>query len=178
MRRLLDWPGHSVLALPARVYLAAIFLLACLHKIAHPGAFALDIATYQILPLGLINLQAIVLPWVELVAGLLLLLGWRTRAAALLINGMMVMFIAAISIALAKGLDMSCGCFASQGAVEDPISWRTIARDLGWLALGLYVQVFDRAPLGLDGWLAFRRASSGRAADPARTAGPSATGSG
>jgi uncharacterized membrane protein YphA (DoxX/SURF4 family) len=134
------------------VYLAVVFLLACWHKIADPAAFALDIATYQILPLGLVNLMAIVLPWVELAAGSMLLVGLRTRAAALLVAAMMLMFSVAIGLALDKGLDMACGCFASQGAAEDPISWRTLARDGVWLSLSLYVLLFDRAPLGLDRW--------------------------
>jgi uncharacterized membrane protein YphA (DoxX/SURF4 family) len=162
MRAWLDWRGHSVLAMAARLYLGIIFLLACWHKILEPAAFALDIATYQILPLGLVNLQAIVLPWVELAAGLLLLLGFRTRAAALLVAGMMVMFTVAISIAVAKGLDMSCGCFASQGAAEDPISWRTIARDGSWLLLAVYVVIFDRRPLGLDRLFGRRKSATGQ----------------
>jgi uncharacterized membrane protein YphA (DoxX/SURF4 family) len=162
MRAWLDWRGHSLFALAARLYLGVIFLLACWHKILEPAAFALDIATYQILPLGLVNLQAIVLPWVELAAGLMLLLGFRTRAAALLVTGMMVMFTVAISIAVAKGLDMSCGCFASQGAAEDPISWRTIARDGSWLLLAVYVVIFDRRPLGLDRLFGRRKSATGQ----------------
>jgi uncharacterized membrane protein YphA (DoxX/SURF4 family) len=154
--RLLLWPGHAWLALPIRVYLAAVFLLACWHKLWDPGSFALDIATYQILPLSLVNLMAITLPWLELTAGSMLLMGLRARAAALLVAGMMVMFTVAIALALNKGLDMSCGCFASQAAAEDPISWRTILRDLGWLSLTTYVAVFDRLPLGLDRWLGRR----------------------
>jgi putative oxidoreductase len=150
MRAWFDWRGHAVFALAVRLYLGTIFLLACWHKILEPGAFALDIATYQILPLALVNPLAIVLPWVELAAGILLLLGLRTRAAALLVAGMMLLFTAAITVAVVKGLDMSCGCFASQGATEDPISWRTILRDSSWLLLALYVFVFDRRPLGLD----------------------------
>jgi putative oxidoreductase len=150
MRGPLFGHGHAIFALAARLYLAAIFLFACWHKILEPAAFALDIATYQILPLYLVNLLAIVLPWIELAAGLMLLLGFRTRAAALLVAGMMVMFTVAISIAVAKGLDMSCGCFASQGSAEDPISWRTILRDASWLFLAAYVFIFDRRPLGLD----------------------------
>lgn len=150
MRRWREWRGHPVLALGARLYLGGIFLLACWHKLVEPGAFALDIATYQILPLTLINPMAIVLPWVELLAGIMLIVGFRTRAAALLVAAMMAMFLAAISMALAKGLTMSCGCFASQGAVEDPISWRTVVRDGAWLLLSLYVLWLDRRPLGLD----------------------------
>jgi putative oxidoreductase len=162
VRRCLDWRGHAVLALAARLYLGTIFVLACWHKIAEPGAFTIDIATYQILPLALINPMAIVLPWTELAAGLMLLVGFRTRAAALLVAGMMAMFSVAISIAVARGLDMSCGCFASQGAAEDPISWRTIVRDGAWLILALYVLLLDRRPFGLDS-LGWRRETSASA---------------
>jgi putative oxidoreductase len=162
MRALLDWRGHAVFALAARLYLGVIFLLACWHKLLQPAAFALDIATYQILPLGLVNLLAIVLPWVELAAGLMLLLGLRTRAAALLVAGMMIMFTVAIATAVAKGLDMSCGCFASQGAAEDPISWRTILRDTSWLLLAIYVFIFDRRPLGLDRLFGRRKSAAGQ----------------
>jgi putative oxidoreductase len=150
VKRFLGWRGHAVLALAARLYLGTIFLLACWHKIAEPSAFAIDIATYQILPLALVNPMAIVLPWAELAAGVMLLVGFRARAAALLIAGMMTMFSVAIGVAVAKGLDMSCGCFASQGAAEDPISWRTIVRDVAWLILALYVLLLDRRPLGMD----------------------------
>jgi uncharacterized membrane protein YphA (DoxX/SURF4 family) len=145
------------LAVPARWYLGALFVGACLHKIADPRSFAVDVATYDILPLALVNVTAIVLPWVELAAGGMLLTGWRTRAAALLVVGMMLMFIAALVIALARGLDMSCGCFASQGADEDPISRLTVLRDLGWLALAGLVFTCDRGLVGIDGAIERRR---------------------
>ncbi len=157
MSRLLEWHGHRYLSLAARLYLGGLFVVACLHKIRNPHAFAIDIATYQVLPLNLVNLLAMVLPWVELVAGTMLALGFRTRAAALLVTGMMLLFLAAISTALVRGLELSCGCFASQGAAEDPISVRTILRDSAWLLLCIYVLVFDRRPVGIDGWWETRR---------------------
>jgi uncharacterized membrane protein YphA (DoxX/SURF4 family) len=138
---------------PARWYLGVLFIGACLHKIAEPRSFAVDIATYDILPLALVNLAAITLPWAELAAGAMLLVGHRVRAAALMISGMMVVFLVALIIALGRGLDMSCGCFASQGAAEDPISRLTVVRDLVWLGLALFVVAFDRSRLGLDRWL-------------------------
>jgi putative oxidoreductase len=153
MRGVLDWRGHAAVALAARLYLAGIFLWACLHKIAEPRSFAIDVATYEILPLWAVNAVALWLPWVELAAALSLALGLRVRAGAWLVCGMMVVFLAAIGAALARGMDLSCGCFASQGAAEDPISWRTVVRDLFWLLLAVYVLVFDARPLGLDRWL-------------------------
>jgi uncharacterized membrane protein YphA (DoxX/SURF4 family) len=153
----INWRGHSWLALAARLYLGWVFIIACLHKIAHPHAFGLDIATYDILPLGIINLIAITLPWVELFAGIMLVAGFRVRGAAIAVAGMMVMFTAAIIIALAKGLDMSCGCFASQTTKEDPISYLTVLRDAGWLFLAIYVSIFDRKALGIDRLLQRRK---------------------
>jgi len=158
------WAGHPWLALPVRWYLGSVFILACIHKIADPASFAVDIATYGILPLSLVNAMAITLPWMELVAGIMLILGLRARAAALMVFGMMLMFIVALAIALAQGLDLSCGCFASQGAQgEDPISSATVLRDAGWLILSLYVILFDgnananTTAIGVDRLLARRR---------------------
>ena len=69
MNALLNWRGHAWLALAARLYLAHVFLFACWFKIIDPAAFALSVATYQLLPLSLINVTALVMPWAELLAG-------------------------------------------------------------------------------------------------------------
>ena len=139
------------LLLVARVYLGLVFVIASWHKILAPEIFALDVATYQFLPLWATNGFALVLPWVELLAGTMLILGLRARAAALLTLCMMLSFILALLWALHLGLDMACGCFASQAATtEDPISWHTMVRDLVWFSLALYVLTLDQARLGLD----------------------------
>jgi putative oxidoreductase len=143
------WPGHEWLGLGARLYLGGVFLAACWFKIVDPASFALDVATYRILPLELVNPLALVLPWVELLAGAMLVLGLRTRAAALLVSTMMVVFLVAVVISLGRGLEMGCGCFANEGHA-DPISWLTAARDALWLGLGVYVLIFDVRSLGLD----------------------------
>ena len=150
MKEFAQWSGHPWLALAARIYLAGVFLFACIHKIANPAEFAMDIATYEILPLVLINPMAICPPWVELGTGLLLLTGYKSRGAALAIAGMMLMFLIAIVMALAKGLDMSCGCFASQAMESDPIGIWTVFRDSSWLLMAIYVTVLDRQPLGIE----------------------------
>ena len=146
-----------VLGWLARWYLGSLFLLACYHKILAPGTFAIDVATYQVLPLWLVNITAVVLPWVELGAGLLLILGWKVRAAALLVSLMLLSFMGALAFALWLGLDMSCGCFASQGAEHDPISGWTMVRDGAWLAGSLFILFFDTDPIGLPSLLAGRR---------------------
>ncbi len=148
-----------LLCLAARLYLAYVFLSAALPKLLDPAAFAVDIATYQLLPLSLVNGLAIFLPWVEFITGVMLAIGLRARAAALLTGAMLLLFMGALSIALAKGLDISCGCFASGGIEHDPISWLTMVRDLFWLSLSALVLFFDRGALGLDALLVRWRTS-------------------
>jgi len=127
------------LDLIARLYLGGIFIYAAYGKIVDPYGFAVSIATYQMTPTSVVNIMAIFLPWLEIVTGVFLLVGLMTRVQAILINGMMVMFIIAISYAVYRGLDMgSCGCFASEEAAEE-ISTGTIMRDVYWLLIGLFI---------------------------------------
>ncbi len=135
-----------------RLYIGSVFVIAALPKIASPYDFALSVATYQILPLSAVNLFAIVVPWLELSAGMLLIAGFWTRPAALIASALMVMFIVALSIALAKGLDINCGCFASSDAADE-IGYRTLFRDFSWLVLSIFLLFFDNGRIGLDGFL-------------------------
>jgi len=145
------WHGHRWLGLVARLYIGSVFVFASWHKLVNPETFALDVATYQFLPLWTVNGFALVIPWVELIAGLLLIAGHRTHAAAWLVILMMLSFIIALLWALHLGLDMACGCFASQAAAdEDPISRLTLLRDALWFGLSVYILLFDRIPLGID----------------------------
>jgi putative oxidoreductase len=130
-----------------RIYIGGIFIYASIHKIINPGSFALDIATYDILPLYLINIVAIILPYLEIVSGILIIIGPFQKEASILITGMMTVFLIALIIAIYKGIDASCGCFASQSVEEDPISYKTVIRDTLWLLIALYVLFFDREPI-------------------------------
>jgi uncharacterized membrane protein YphA (DoxX/SURF4 family) len=141
------WP--VMLALPLRIYLGGVFLYAAWFKIARPYDFALSVATYQILPQTLVNLVALVLPWLELCLGLALILGFWIRPGGALASGLLVVFLAAVVAALARGLHLSCGCFASQEAASE-ISPATLLRDGGWLLGLLFVTFFDDGRYGLD----------------------------
>jgi uncharacterized membrane protein YphA (DoxX/SURF4 family) len=140
----------------ARAVLAVVFVWACIHKIASPHDFAMQVATYQILPLSLVNLQAIVLPWVELATGVLLLLGLWTRPAALVTCGMNAMFIAAIAMALAADLHLQCGCFSSADAGHE-MSPELIVRDTVLLLVGALLVARPSDRLTVDRFLERRR---------------------
>lgn len=100
----------------ARIVLAAVFLYAAVPKIADPAGFAKSIFNYQALPDAAINPLALFLPWLELIAALALLAVPRLRRGALLlIGGMLIVFILAISSAMLRGLNIDCGCFSTSG---------------------------------------------------------------
>jgi putative oxidoreductase len=142
----------AAVGVPVRIYLGGVFVFASLYKIQEPYEFALSVATYQILPLGVVNLFALIVPWIELVTGVLLIVGAWTKENSLVILGLMAMFLTALLIALSRGYQMSCGCFASQEAAED-IGFHTIFRDLIWAALAAYSLVFDDGRFGADRFL-------------------------
>ena len=118
-----------------RIALGAIFIYAALLKIADPVAFAGSVAAYRIVPYFASYLTAAVLPFLELLCGVLLVLGYRVKAGALIIAAMNLVFIAALASAIVRGLDIDCGCFRQGGDKTSP--WVAMARDVVFLAMAL-----------------------------------------
>jgi uncharacterized membrane protein YphA (DoxX/SURF4 family) len=121
----------------ARIVVGGVFIAASVHKIADPASFSLSIFRYQLVPHGAVNLLAIFLPWVELVAGIAVIAAPRLRlGAALLILGMLAVFTAGIAGALYRGIDISCGCFTSNPK-SGHVGWLSLLRNTVLFALGL-----------------------------------------
>jgi hypothetical protein len=94
---------------------AGVFVAAGAMKAAAPADLALSIARLQLLPRGAVGAAAILLPWLEIVAGIAFLAVPSRRAAArVLLTGMLVGFSAALVAAMARGLS-TCGCFGTEG---------------------------------------------------------------
>jgi len=127
----------------ARLVLGGIFIYASLDKIAQPLEFAKIIKNYQILPDVLITLPALMLPWLELFAGILLVAGVWTRSAAWLLSLLLLAFILALGVNAVRGIDVSCGCF-STSAADTENAWVLIFRDLLILVPGLLIVFFQR----------------------------------
>jgi putative oxidoreductase len=141
------WLAHPWVGLLLRIYLGGLFIYASMYKINYPGEFAETIASYQLLPFWAVNVTALIMPWVELVSGVLLVLGVRTKAAAAVVGGMLALFSLVILVTLLRDIPIGCGCFTS---VEDPLGWGTLGRDLLWLAMALQVY-FSPSALQLEG---------------------------
>ena len=69
------WADNRWVELVCRLLVGGVFVYASLDKILNPSEFAKVVYNYQILPLPLSNLLAMSLPWLELFAGLAIVIG-------------------------------------------------------------------------------------------------------
>lgn len=122
----------------ARLTLALIFIYAGAVKAQDVVAFASHIAAYQILPYSMNYLLASTLPYLEFLAGILLLLNARVRPALVVIGGMTMVFMAALTSVLLRGLDIDCGCF-DPGSGQNVTAGIALLRDVGLMALVVLV---------------------------------------
>jgi uncharacterized membrane protein YphA (DoxX/SURF4 family) len=120
--------------------LAAIFVVAGFAKIADPPGFAQEVHNYQLLPAFAVNPFALVMPWLEVVTGVALFFGLARRTAAGIFGILLLVFIGALGINLARGRAVECGCFGASAGTKTEAQLLTdmkllILRDLGLLIL-------------------------------------------
>ena len=133
------------LELAARWILGLTFLYASYNKILAPAVFAKIIYGYDLFPAVFINLIAIIVPFLELFTGLALIIGVYPRSAALIVNGMLLTFITALSINIIRGHEFNCGCFSINSNGQGTFTGPLIFRDFILLVLGLYIFFYRNA---------------------------------
>ena len=143
----------------ARGVVAVVFVFAAVEKVGDLSAFATSIRTYQVFPTLATNVLAFVTPWVELVAVALLMFGAWRREARLVIAALLVMFIALKISAMARGIELNCGC-VSEDSFLAPLFTGV------W---GIVTNVVLIACLTLDAYLTPRAASPPTRPEPAAT---------
>lgn len=155
--RTVSWPTlRPWLSVAARLGLAAVWLLAGASKVGDLAASGRAVNAYQVMPYDVATVVGAALPFVELALGVLLLLGLATRLAAGVSVALLLVFVAGIASAWARGLAIDCGCFGSGGqlaAGQRPTYGLELLRDLGFLALAGFLLVWPRTPVSVDGWL-------------------------
>ena len=132
----------SAAVLIIRLALGSLFLYVSIDKITDPSKFALIIHNYRILPVEIINAVALIVPWIEAVLGIALIFGIWIEASALLLSGIIVVFIVLLMTAIIRGLNIQCGCF-SVDAESEMVSWMRVIEDIGMLAGSLYIWFYS-----------------------------------
>jgi uncharacterized membrane protein YphA (DoxX/SURF4 family) len=136
---------HPTVRRGAQIVAGLIFLAAALPKIADLAAFAGSVHNFHlepVLPIAGINLLAMSIPWIELIAGLALVTGVRPRAGAIVYTLLLAAFTIGVLQAMARGLSFECGCFGKAGAAT--IGVKKLAENLAMLALGFVASVERR----------------------------------
>lgn len=140
MSRVRSWLTHPWLTVRVQIALGILFVAAALPKIIDPPGFAQMIYNYKMVPPALLNSMALMLPWLELLCGIALILGIWRRTATILTGLMLLTFIAAIGINLARNNPVNCGCFEIVPIAKTPEQLisemkMVILRDLGMLLM-------------------------------------------
>ena len=153
----------ALVPLACRLGVGGVFLYASLAKIADPGGFAQAIAHYRLAPALLLHPLALLLPWLEAVTGAALLAGVARRGAALLAIMLALLFAGAVASALARGLDISCGCFDTTGG--EKVGLDLLLRNLALLAACLPIlKLHARDRWALGTWRSILRRNAAVAA--------------
>jgi uncharacterized membrane protein YphA (DoxX/SURF4 family) len=129
----------GILEWTLRLFLGCTFIFASWHKIVSPDQFATILYGYAVFPHQIINVLAIVMPFVELVCGLSLITGLLKRSGLLLINAMLVGFIFLIAFNLIRGHEFDCGCFSLGDTKGTWSSAWLLVRDVVMLGAGVHL---------------------------------------
>lgn len=131
-------PMEEIIIWGIRLGLGLAFIWAGWHKILAPDLFAKILYGYGVFPNAVINLLAIGVPFVELVAGICLILGIYKRPGLILINAMLMAFILIIGFNLVRGHEFDCGCF-SLAKSQSGDAWSLLIRDFIMLGAGVFL---------------------------------------
>jgi len=147
MNKYLPWLG-----LVARLVLGGVLFVAGYLKAFTIDKSQMAVRAYEVLPISVANILGIILPWLEIGAGLLLILGFAVRYSAIFGTALMLIFVIAISQAWARGLSIDCGCFGGGGKVApgETKYLSEILRDLGLAALGIYLIRYPKTRFALE----------------------------
>lgn len=129
--------SNKYLQLIFRLFIGGMFVTVAISKILTPEKFANEIGNYNLLPDFSINLIALFLPWLELTTGIMLIFGLKIRENSTLIFSMLLVFTLGVLSAMARGLDINCGCYSE--IAQKKVGWGKILENTGLIILTIYI---------------------------------------
>ena len=144
-------PAMQGISLVVRMVLGVVFLVSGAEKLGSLDTFAHAIANYEIIPFALSNFFAILVVWTEITIAVLLITGAAVRGTGLVTGTLLTMFLVAILLAMARGLEIDCGCFNPAAGVQpEKVGWPKVFEDLALLAGAIFLIYFPKSPLTID----------------------------
>ena len=141
MKNLKSLPKKPLLLLFLRLIIGGIFLISGMEKLTRPvEEFIVSLNAYRLLPELFVRPFALIFPWLELLAGVFLLLGLFYRFAIAFAGGILLLLTAVIGMTLLRGISLEdCGCFKSLGIRESgpEAFFRNLVLIFFWLILFL-----------------------------------------
>ena len=129
-----------------RLVLAAVFLWAAIAKLRDPWMiFAIELDAMHIMPAAMLEPAARIMPWFELVLGVLLIIGIQLRYVATVATALLIAFFSVLLVLYFRGFHGDCGCFGP----GEQLGPKTLARDGALVLLSVWVT-----------WESFRRPQS------------------
>jgi putative oxidoreductase len=137
-------PRAHVAPLIARLFLAALFIIAGALKIGHPDDLAATITDFALgLPALVVAVLAVALPLLEILLGIYLAVGWFLPATSAAACALLIAFIVVLASVVARGIHTSCGCFGP--ADSSFATWWTVGRDALFALPAVYLAWWSRA---------------------------------
>jgi len=138
--------GLNGVSFVLRLGLGAVFLIAAYFKLADPSGFSRMVLCYEMVPLPLVPYFTVGLPGIEVLAGVLLVVGFGTRPVALTLLVLLLIFVIAVYSLMVRNMNCVCGCFPG----KHPVSWTRIYEDAAFIFAALLVYWRGNRWLALD----------------------------
>ena len=139
-----EFLSNTYLQIALRLIVGGIFIYSSIGKLFSPDEFAKIIYNYDILPLFLVNILAIALPYVLFMAGVLLIFGVYKKGNSAIFIGLIFVFLIALIQAYVRGLDINCGCFSLDTTSSNNDILMRIFQDVLLLIPVLIIFIFSK----------------------------------
>ncbi len=134
--------NNKYLIFVLRFFIGFIFVYSGIEKISNPSAFSEAILNYKIINLEISNMVSIVLPWFELLVGVLFIFKINVKENIVIIGILLLTFNLLIAIAILRGLNIDCGCFGTSYGVK--VGILKLAENFGLFLICCYLYYFSK----------------------------------
>lgn len=143
--------SNNTVLITFKILIGLVFVLSSVTKIFEPEEFSKAIGSYKMMPETVLFPLAVVIPWLQLICGILLLADVYAKSSAFILSGLLVVYTIAITQAWLRGFDMECGCFDLMIGLPDKVGIFAIIRDLVLLGMAGCIFLFDKDGLSFYG---------------------------